>query len=794
MSISEKPLITLAEGYITADGYSVTLRGRDLLFGTKRGLADTQLIYVFVPDARALSSFQSLEGPYLNRFKEVSDLHPQAQKVLLVPSLEGVSTEFRRDANRSYGVKIRVPVQFLDTAFKWEEDEHAPSAAREQRDEGKKILHARASQPYRLSGSNIGPEDDLLDRLTAELLDRSNPRGVHVIVGPAGFGKSHLFKALFARLHERFLIEKNRHALASRPLPTIPEYLPLADSASSVKSLLRAYLTTDLARPLDVNTFEWLVGHGMVTWMIDGLDEVIEQDRQFFGYLTDLILDSEPGVPPRIVLCIRDSILATNPEFREFRDECSAWTHVYHVQPWGHRSKEQYARLHLTARADDFVRFVEARPGLSELASNAYYCSLLATHYELGELRTEYSERVLVEEAIEDIIRRDYRKEILDKVIVTREVIRDFAEAMAADDFEAGFRGVPAQSASELADLSLPGSLLPADRERYRNQLTAMAFYAFGGLGQIRFAQEILEHYFIGCWLAKLFEQRPEAVASKLALRTLPADSLILRVLADAATSPDGLLRLKELALLAGDRPHAFKNLLQIASIANTNSTSLRDLVFERKDLAGLTLTGVDLDGISLRGCDLTDTTFRDCSLRGTNLEGALIRNTRFLGGADSLSGVHFGSLERFYSVAVGEGRTFNSPATFRAWLDRAAGRTTTTEEPCPTTLQVRQMFAKFIWPTGQPRRDWQGSKAMLSGTKYVDRPDEVLTSLVQYGYLSSADDRRRYHRTTDDDAYREMRRFVMAMTITPTLRRLLDDMCPRLGCRHIAAAQAVAQ
>ena len=42
---------------------------------------------------------------------------------MLVPSLEGLSQDFRQTARRWYNVEIRVAIQFFDIIFKWEESD-----------------------------------------------------------------------------------------------------------------------------------------------------------------------------------------------------------------------------------------------------------------------------------------------------------------------------------------------------------------------------------------------------------------------------------------------------------------------------------------------------------------------------------------------------------------------------------------------------------------------------------------------------------------------------------------------
>jgi hypothetical protein len=109
------------------------------------------------------------------------------------------------------GVSIRVPIQFFDTPYNWEESRDAPSSLRELRDIGNAVSYRRAPQPYSdvlegTSGPDLFPV--LLSGLTSRVPDR---RSIRVVVGPAGIGKSYLYQALFAELYDGFIKDKAEH-------------------------------------------------------------------------------------------------------------------------------------------------------------------------------------------------------------------------------------------------------------------------------------------------------------------------------------------------------------------------------------------------------------------------------------------------------------------------------------------------------------------------------------------------------------------------------------------------------
>src|SRR6266852_5243471 len=129
-----------------------------------------------------------------------------------------------------------------------------------------------------------------------------------------------------------------------------------------------------------------MLGQGFATLMLDGLDEVIDRDPGFFDYIEHLITMPGAAVTPRLVICVRDSLLATSAGLRDFCADCAEYVTIYRLQPWGAKSKEQFARRRLAGRAPEFLGVLKGSQGLDGLAGTAYYCDLLALQYELGEL------------------------------------------------------------------------------------------------------------------------------------------------------------------------------------------------------------------------------------------------------------------------------------------------------------------------------------------------------------------------------------------------------------------------
>jgi hypothetical protein len=772
-------LVELTEGYLKAEGYDVGRKGRDQLIGSRVSVGgDREFIYVWLPNLQDPRAWPSQEGPYMSRFGEAASANPAALKYMLVPSLEGLSNEFRRDAQRWYNVRIRVPVQFFDTPYTWEESPETPSAAKELQARGEKSLLRRALQPFSTESGNT--RDDILDTLFNRLRQPSAGRSIHLVIGPAGIGKSFLFECLFSSLYKAFSQDKNAQRMASRPFPLLPaEYVRNAD-AQTVRAILRAALQSDFVRPQKPEVFDWMLTNGFVTWLIDGLDEIIGQDPAFLDDLLGLM--TMPGVDaqPRVLICLRDSVLASSDELREFCEEYSYALDMYRLEKWGDPSKQEFARIELKNDADRFLRAIQSNRALNDLASTPYYCHLLSEQFKTGSLK-EVSEQELLQLSVASVIDRDCEKGFIDKAIISNSDVVDFVRAVAAEDFENGFLGVSVDEAKQLAEISLPTGLQENELKGFLSRFAHLGFFSQAGMGQIRFAQEILEHYLLGEWLADLFRRDPRRFLYRLGIRQIPADWVTLRIVAEYIKSENKQGELVGLVHQAGLSPVAFKNAVQLAAMAGS-SDEIRQVVFERRDLSAIVFEGLNFEDMSFRGADLSDTEFRNCVLRGIDLEEAVLNNTAFLD--SDLQGAKVGSLTRFYSLRVRR-ETISDQDKASRWFEQRIGAPVRVVQPCPAALQVRHLFGKFIRPNGQARRDWLDMKGVSSGKRYITKPEEAVEASVRYGYLIKEEGRNRLNRPTGDN-YSEMVSFVKDLRLAPGLRSLLDEVCDREGCQHV--------
>lgn len=783
-----KERLSLAQGYLTAEGWDVKARGRDLLLGhrdSRRGDDEKDYVYVWVP-ADVGRDFGSQERPYLRRFEEAKEAHPTAELVLLVPGLEGLSTEFRSGARRWYGVKILVPAQFFDTEFRWERDRRTASATSELRERGTATARTRIAQPFHVvQPSDTNGDDrhtDLLDVLHGVLRDPLSEPTVHIIVGHAGMGKSVLFDSLYAQLYDDFLADKKALYPSARPFALLPEHISDAN-ALTIGSLLDAYLRTELAGQMDRDMFNWKLVHGLGIWLLDGLDEILERDIRFFDHLEDLMTLPDGDRSPSIVICVRDSLFATHKGLKDFCEEYRSDVAVYQLDSWGEVAKSSFARQQLGSEDDakEFLARLIHRPALDELASTPYYCSLLIEEFATGGLRPGDSETDILERGLERIIGRERDKEFLQGV--PDQGIRDLMSFCATTTLFEG--GVSIEDVREMAEVVIPEGIDAEEITSLTTQMGQLAVLARGHDGRLRFAQEPLEHYLAASHLAESLQSMPERVGRQnLGRHDLPDNVIRLVARCIDPSAYDVVWR-----LLIGQMhvdSIAGRNALRLAVTLSADTDRLGHL-----ELAGLNLSGIRFQGHVLRsvgfdGANLTNADFRGADLTGSNFDNCIIKGTRFDADIEMLSSITFGEMHRFHSALIGEAFIDDSEQ-LGEMIGESLHRATATQPACAAARQLRHIFGKFVEETGEGRRKDIPKRALHRGTQHVSNThrDDILREAIRAGYLIEGATRDRVSRA-QDDSYSEIIEFRTDLKISPGIRALLDDTCQEADCRHV--------
>lgn len=779
--------LKLAHSYLEAEGWHVRTRDPDLLLGDRygrRGDDEKEYSYVWVPP-NLERSFRTREGPYLRRFAEAREEHPTARMNFLLPTLEGLSTEFRKGARKWYGVKFWVHAHYFDTNFRWESDRRAASATSDLRKRGDEVARERIAQPFRViqapdsNGNRTG--SDLLDVLRGELRYPSSKKDsptIHIVVGPAGMGKSVLFSSLYAHLYNDFQSNKSMYQLAARPFALLPEHLYDA-TAPTIGSILDAYLQTEPARPMHRDLFNWKLINGLGVWLLDGLDEILERDGKFFDYLEDLITMPSGETPPSVVISVRDSLLETHRGLKSFCDgDYSDYVAVYQLEGWQEESKTEFARMQLASKgnAKRFINALTNHPQLDELASTPYYLELLTEEFDAGILQPDNSETDVLERALALIIRREREKGLL--LDISDHDIYEFIGSCATIDLFDG--GISAEEVHEFAEV-LVHDFNEEESSRLTTQMGQIALFAQGYDGRLRFAQEALKHYVAAKYLAQILQSSPSKLGHDLERYELPENVMRLMYECVDADAHDDIWQL--LIGKAQENTIAGRNALRLAIRMSTDGHRITEIQFAGLDLSGLRFGGLALLGVRFDGADLTNTDFRGAELTSSSFDNCLIKGTRFEADEEMLRSLRFGDMRRFHSAHVGHGFV-DDLAMFYELVGDAQDEEARTAPACGTARQLRHLFGKFVEETGRGRRKDISRRALQRGKRIVEHREDILEEAIRAGYLVEAY-RDRISRA-QDELYGEIVQFRTRLEMSPGIRALLNDTCKDSGCSHV--------
>ena len=792
----EPGLVTEAATFLEADGWMVSLRDPSFIVGSRQGLGEvSDQVLVWVPqEGLSPEQLRLREDGYLRRFEEAARTYGYGQKYLLVESTEGLSADFRRRAFREFGVTLTVTTDFFDAPFKWDRSRTAATAANALRIRGQQDLEKRIAQPFTSSHGYLSHED-LLQELLPEFRPSASGPPVHLVVAPAGFGKSHLFRSLYAQLYNDFIAAKSEERRALRPLPLLPEYLASA-SAPTLKALVQSFLTTEVARPLRLESFEWMLTHGSACFLLDGLDEIIARDPRFFEYVYELLTRPNIPRPPKILICVRDSLLVSNEGLRDFLDDAGADSVARHrLASWRRPSIASYARRHLEEpQAVSLMELLDTEPNLMDLAGTPFYCEVLASEVRYGlepaELYGAETETKLLALAVRRMISREFANGMLKTNWATVEDIESFVKDIAEENLRAEGKGISVDVMTELAPLSLSQSLGETEMDEAVQQIQQLPFFTGSiDLGRLSFSQEVVYEYLLGILAADYFSSNPRKVVRLLGAVPFSPDSVTVHVIREHVQAINGLDDLYRIALDATPTPVAFRNVLQILLSLPGTEWIVRRLSLERADLSGLRFEGMDLSGLSFRSANLESCTFQNCTLRSAVLADAILKQTEFTS-CTGLGTADFGDLSAFFSATV-NGGSFEEPDQFLSAIGAARGPEGPRYiRPCGAANQLRFLFSKYVRPDGIARRNWLDERAAVAGRRYID-PKTVVEAARRHGYLEWDPVRKRYTRSGGEQ-YSDMIGLVSKMQIAPRLGLLLSDVCSQPGCSHVLTVEHI--
>jgi hypothetical protein len=784
-------LQSLVRGYLTSAGFRILEERGDclvadkLVFGHDR---DTWLVWS-VPAGQEPRRYESALRASIS---SIRPNYPDAKACVLASSRGGFPRDLLQTLTEER-VQFLVPIWFFDTPFKVEEAPRAASAIADIRSLA--ASQRRIPQPFRLEEETEEPQSDLFEQLRAELATPASPT-VRVVVGRAGIGKSFLFHALFDRLYGDFLSAKGQQRTTPRPIPLLPEHLK-GTYALRTEALIDNFLRTDVAAPVSRETFEWLLINGFATWLLDGLDELYAGDPGFFEYLFNLI--ASPNSQAQITIWCRDSVLTTSEAFAEFRDFCDGLNvlKIYRLSEWEHTSKRQFAWLCLEERLPEsdepdsgkvgtFLTFLDSSDTLRSLSGLPLYCNLLLQQHQAGRFQDFTDDVGLLNHVIDQMIDREVEKGLLDLRLFEPNGLFEWLEQIAVDYIEGQrYADINRDRAMEYAQLVLRAELDAKTRNHILTSLVQFPLFRAGEeTGLITFAHDLIAEALAARAYLRLLPRRPREVAQRLTRLDLE-DPTLLRFIASK------LDRKGEEALIEEMRrgslhQRSYATALSLLLLARPERNLIKRISVgpDGQDLVAVRFERRDLSSVSFRGSDLSHAAFTACDLRGARFEGAFLNRTRFEG-TNELESAQFGDLSRVQSVVVGR-KVLDDPDEIRAWIAEATGAPEAPGESCPTALQVSRIFAKYITPLGDPRRDDLNRRALLAGKRFngAASPDTCLEESVRCGYLIGPDFRDRFRRA-EGDKYAEMVRFVRESAISDGIGQLVAGLCRRRGCLH---------
>ena len=793
------------EGYFSREGFTLQNENEGFVAAYRPALGgDKETVMVWLPqlslDDHARHRLSQIEVRLLDDIEATISQHQTARRTVLVPTTEGLTRDFRSEAHK-LGVKILVPIQFFDAPFRIEEAQDSASTIGALRDSN--LIKERVPQPYTVDSQNEPQSnDDLLNTLKDKFIQHRRRPSLRIVVGPAGAGKSLLFRSLFTVLYDHFLEQKKGHSNFPRPIPLLPEYLRNAFNIRT-NALIEAFLRTDVATPVQSEVFEWMLENGYSTWLFDGLDELYAGDKHFFGYILDLL--TRPNTQAQILICARDSLLTTNEEFAQFLEEFGddSPIELYRLSDWENSSKRALAWLRLEGRiprkgANDtkavssFLNTISQNHALQKISRVPYYCDLMLDAFKDKSFREFNDEFSVLEHAIEKILDREADKGLLFEDYFDSGGLKEWLEVTATEVYQANYKGLSIEDVKVYAGMVIKSSLSEEECTQAVTSLVHFPIFTEGMTpGTVNFKHELIAEYLAAKYLFRELQKNPHRIANYIGDKLDFAESLALRFISkEIANNEEAKAEIVKALQAPNATGRAFTYLFQILITADPNTGIFKDhpKLLESRDLRGIVFKDLDLDNVSFRNSDLAEAKFVSCSLREAQFEGTRLSRTHFneLNDSSSLIGANFANLQRCQSIKV-NGKHLNDRGDLWEWVQRNTSTQTLGMDPCPAAMQLNVLFSKYVHQDGSGRRDELTELALLRGRRHpgAPRPEECVNECRRHGYLVAPNQRQRLRRA-QGERYDEMVEYVKDWKLSSGIREMLDSLCSRRDCLHI--------
>ena len=731
------------------------------------------------------------ETRLIGKLGELRDKYPHATHMLVVETLAGYSTEFKKFV-RELGVRIREEVLLFDAEFLSDVNREASDIAKEIRASAERAQTLRVSQPFRISngrGDSIGEGADLVERVASELRSERESARMRFLVGPAGAGKTVAFQEIFRRAYEGFQKLKRQRQGGIRPIALTPKHLNRA-RGNTLQGVIQTFLQTEIARPIGAAGLNWMIDNGQLALMCDGLDEILASDDQFFEFLLDRL--TSPDRQSHVVVCVRESLFNTCRNLHEFLVDAADLVEIFELKEWDTPTKREYARKRFGSegsRAESFVGWLQGNPSTRQLSDNAFYCTLLADLYEQGDHREGFTASQLCDTALQGMLEREYSKGIISKAKVAPDELVEVLEAAAEENLKNGFAGIPVEELRTIAELICSAGMSGDEIQDLVMRLVQLpVFTRSRDATSIDFVHEIIGLFLLARSLVHVLKRDPDEFIRKMDEPLLLGRDVLLRLIAEKAMT-SGLS--KDLwMVLSSSRigADAFRVILQIAILAAPAElpSTIKESGFTNANLEAVRFESMDLSKANFQNSDLTDANFERCDLRETNFDGAILHNTTFNAQREDLRGLRLRNTARVHSVRIGK-RYIEQVGEIVRKLTGSVDLDLSATEPCPTAKQVTQLLLKFVRPNGQYRRDTLDMRGFLAGREFDGAPSkkDVLDVLSSYGYLMEHQRPSPRVERGGGEKLRDITELVTRRTASDSLNAAISELCPIPGCKH---------
>ena len=786
---AQKDLQTQVEEYLNAEGYTLqNTKGGFVAANRPVPGGDKDVVLVWLKERNRS------EYDLLDKIEETSLRYPSARRTVLVPTSGGLSRDFRTKASE-LRVKIRVPVQFFDAPFRVESAPSAASTIASLRGH----IHEYIPQPYKNHSLDSESRSDLLADLKNKYVEKQYSN-LRIIVGPAGSGKSILFKSLFTELYDHFIQKKNQQENFPRPIPLLPEYLRDKTSIRT-QVLIDDFLRTNVAQPVSSHTFAWMLENGYSMWLFDGLDELYTGDKDFFENILEFL--TRPETKAQFLICARDSLLTTNDSFARMLEDFPPSNNpieIYELCDWEMQSKRALAWRRLekripsresnTKKVSDFLTILNQNPTFGNISRLPYYCSLLLDEYHeersIGTFQNEFS---LLDHIIRKMTMREMEKGLISESYFESDGLEEWLQTSGLRCYQNGYKGFSVEDVREDAELVLRSDI---PQEQLKNAITSLEQFPLFTRdlvpGTINFKHELISEYLAAKWLSQKIKGDPIKAAKAMGDRLDFSGSLACRYLVtDIATNEDLKIKLMGIVRTKTVTKREFAYLLQILVMIDRENEIYQNFNFDTCDLRGIVFENINFYGTSFCNSDLTGTKFLSCNLQNTKFESAILYKTFFDELKDTaLYGADFSHIEHFDSISY-NGQHIDSRDKFKALIENITGAPSEIKDPCPAAKQLLALFRKYVHADGSGRRNELKSDALQRGRHYPDapRPEECVRQCMTSGYLQRPNHRQRVERAAGRH-YDEIVDYVKEWKISSGIRTMLDSLCSIDNCPHV--------